>query len=165
MSMGRVIAILASGVVLASCSMSMPSMEFFKSGPSSDVLRVESEPPGADVRTSEGQNCRTPCELTVAVTNDFTVTYSLNGYQPHTVQVRSDPDGSKLQPNPVFAELKSLSSPAAKKKPAAKKVAAKKKPDQTQGSAFEPTTATTPTSTSTSTSSSPSAFPWPDPPR
>ena len=41
MSMGRVIAILASGFVLAACSMSMPSMDFFKSGPASDVLRVE----------------------------------------------------------------------------------------------------------------------------
>ena len=152
--MGRVIAILASGYVLAACSMSMPSMDFFKSTPASDVLRVESEPPGADVRTSEGQSCRTPCELTVAATSDFTVTYSLNGYQPQTTQVRTDPDGAKLQPNPVFAELQPLKpAPAAKKKSPARKVAKKKPVDQTQAGMPE------------QTSTSPSAFPWPDPPR
>jgi hypothetical protein len=156
--MGRVIAILASGFVLAACSMSMPSMDFFKSGPASDVLRVESEPPGADVRTSEGQSCRTPCELTVAVASDFTVSYSLGGYQPLTVQVRTDPDGSKLQPNPVFAELQPFKSPAGKKKSAPKKTVARKKPE-TQAGMPEPTT------TTTTSTSSPSAFPWPDPPR
>ena len=155
--MSRVIAILASGFVLAACSMSMPSMDFFKSGPSTDVLRVESDPPGADARTSEGQSCRTPCELTVAVTSDLTVTYSLNGYQPQTSQVRTDPDGARLQPNPVFAELQPLKPvPAAKKKSPARKVVAKKKTtDQAQSGLPE----------QTSTSSSPSAFPWPDPPR
>src|SRR5437016_4134034 len=127
--MGRVIAVLASGFVLAACSMSMPSMDFFKSGPATDVLRVESEPPGADARTSEGQSCRTPCELTVAVTSDLTVTYSLNGYQPLTSQVRSDADGARLQPNPVFAELQPFKpAAAAKKKAPARKVARKKSP-------------------------------------
>ena len=154
--MGRVIAILASGFVLAACSMSMPSMDFFKSGPATDVLRVESDPPGADARTSEGQSCRTPCELTVGVTNDLTVTYSLNGYQPQTSQVRTDPDGARLQPNPVFAELQPLKPAAAsKKKSPARKVAKKKPTDQAQGGLPE----------QTSTSTSPSAFPWPDPPR
>jgi len=153
--MGRVIAILASGFVLAACSMSMPSMDFFKSGPATDVLRVESEPPGADARTSEGQSCRTPCELTVAVTSDLTVTYSLNGYQPLTSQVRTDPDGARLQPNPVFAELQPLKpAAAAKKKAPARKVVKKKSTDQVQQSGLPEQTST-----------SPSAFPWPDPPR
>ena len=31
--------------------MSMPSFDFFKSGPATEVLRIESEPPGADART------------------------------------------------------------------------------------------------------------------
>jgi hypothetical protein len=157
--MGRVLAILASGFVLAACSMSMPSMDFFKSGPATDVLRVESEPPGADARTSEGQSCRTPCELTVAVANDLTVTYSLNGYQLQTIQVRTDPDGAKLQPNPVFAELQPFKPPAAKKKPPPRKTVAKKKPSEQAQEGFPEPTATT------STSSSPAAFPWPDPPR
>ncbi len=65
--MSRVIAIVACGLVVAACSMSMPSMDFFRSGPATEVLRIESEPPGADARTAEGQSCRTPCELTVPV--------------------------------------------------------------------------------------------------
>ena len=65
MSKSRIIAAMAFGLTLANCSMSMPSFDFFKSGPATDVLRIESEPPGADARTSQGQTCRTPCELTV----------------------------------------------------------------------------------------------------
>ena len=39
--------------------------ELLKSSPATEALRIESEPPGADARTSHGQSCRTPCELTV----------------------------------------------------------------------------------------------------
>ena len=65
--MSRVIAVAACGFILAACSMSMPSLDFFRSAPPTEVLRIESEPPGADARTAEGQSCRTPCELTVPV--------------------------------------------------------------------------------------------------
>jgi hypothetical protein len=58
--------------------------------------------------------------LTVGVTSDLTVTYSLNGYQPQTSQVRTDPDGARLQPNPVFAELQPFKPGSAKKKAPAK---------------------------------------------
>src|SRR5215813_114911 len=90
LTMSRVIAVAACGLALAACSMSMPSLDFFKSGPGTEVLRVESEPPGADARTSQGQSCRTPCELTVQSGGEMTVSYALNGYQPQTVQVRPD---------------------------------------------------------------------------
>jgi hypothetical protein len=63
--MRRVIAVTACGFALAACTMSMPSLDYFKSAPPTETLRIESEPPGADARTSQGQNCRTPCELTV----------------------------------------------------------------------------------------------------
>ena len=153
--MGRVIAILASGFVLAACSMSMPSLDIFKSAPATEVLRVESEPPGADARTSEGQSCRTPCELTVPPAGELTVTYSLNGYQPQTVQVRTESlgDGPRLQPNPVYAELQPTRPPAKKKKAPPKTTAKKTTVEQAQGGLPEPTR------------TSPSAFPWPDPPR
>jgi hypothetical protein len=64
--MSRVVAVLACGFALAGCSMSMPSLDYFRSGPVNETLRVESEPPGADARTTQGQSCRTPCELSVA---------------------------------------------------------------------------------------------------
>jgi hypothetical protein len=160
-SMGRVIAILASSVILAACSMSMPSMDFFKSGPSTDVLRVESEPPGADARTSEGQSCRTPCELTVTAAGEFSITYSLNGYQPQIMQVRADSDGGRLLPNPVYAELQPLKPPAGKKKSPPRKTAKKTTTEQAQTQRAQPERV----STSSSSSSASSAFPWPDPPR
>jgi hypothetical protein len=127
-TMSRVIAVAACGFALAACSMSMPSLDFFKSGPATEVLRVESEPPGADARTSQGQSCRTPCELTVTAGGEMTVSYALNGYQPLTLQVRpeSSPQqsygdgGVRLQPNPVYAELQPVRPPA-KKRPAVKR--------------------------------------------
>src|ERR1019366_10502096 len=54
-SICRFIAAVGCGVALAACSMSMPTFDMFKSGPSTEVLRIESEPPGADARTSQGQ--------------------------------------------------------------------------------------------------------------
>jgi hypothetical protein len=147
--------------------MSMPSLDFFKSTPESEMLKVESEPPGADVRTTQGQSCRTPCELSVSGGGEMSVSFELNGYQPQTVQVRAEGSSGgaygesssgppRLQPNPVFAELQPMKpAPAAKKKaPARKKTAAKKKSE----------TVTEP-ATSEPGGSSPSAteYPWPEP--
>src|SRR5436305_7654411 len=112
--MKRVIAIAACGLSLAACS-SMPSWMQFdvlsKSAPSTTSMQFESEPAGAEARTSLGQSCRTPCSLAVSA-NEFTVTFALAGYQPQTVPVRvvapgdgSDADMPRLVPNPVFVEL------------------------------------------------------------
>jgi hypothetical protein len=133
----RVIAAVGCGLALAACSMSMPSFDFFKSTPSTEVLRIESEPPGADARTSQGQTCRTPCELTVPTDNELAVTVQMSGYQPQTMPVRAD--GKGLQPNPVYVELQ----PAAPVKPVRPAPAPKKKtsaaspppPRQTQAAA------------------------------
>src|ERR1700675_3617027 len=92
-STSRIIAAVACGLALAACSMSMPSFDFFKSGPSTEVLRIESEPPGADARTSQGQTCRTPCELTVPTDSELAVTVQMTGYQPQTLPVRVDGKG------------------------------------------------------------------------
>ena len=138
----------------------MPSMDFFKSTPPTEVLRVESEPPGADARTSQGQSCRTPCELTVQSGGEMSVSFALTGYQPQTVQVRPEVaptsysdsgSGGRLQPNPVYAELQSLKPPA-KKKSAPRKQTAQK-------------TAPAPAPDTTATSSAPSrgGFQWPEP--
>src|ERR1700732_1804411 len=121
-SMSRIIAAVACGLALAACSMSLPSFDFFKSGPSTEVLRIESEPPGADARTSQGQTCRTPCELTVPTDSELAVTVQMTGYQPQTLPVRADGQ-SRLQPNPLYVELQ----PAAPVRPARPAPVAKKK--------------------------------------
>jgi len=129
--MKRVVAIAACGISLAACS-SMPSWmqfetpSFMKSAPAATTMQFESEPAGAEARTSLGQACRTPCTQTVTA-NEFTVNFSLPGYQPQTVPVRvvasadgSDAEGARLVPNPVFVELQPA-GPAAKKPAPAKK--------------------------------------------
>jgi hypothetical protein len=142
--------------------MSMPSMDIFKSTPPTEVLRVESEPPGADARTSQGQSCRTPCELTVQSGAEMSVSFALNGYQPQTVQVRADVapasysdsgTGGKLQPNPVYAELQSVKPPGKKKSTPTRKQTAQK-----------PAPAPAPATASTSAPQrSSGGFVWPDP--
>ena len=104
--MSRVIAFVACGFTLAACSASMPSLDFLKSSPATETLRIESEPPGADAKTTQGQTCRTPCELTVQGGGDLSVTVALNGYQPQTVALRSDQAEGKLSPNPLYVELR-----------------------------------------------------------
>src|ERR1700732_1728743 len=98
-SICRVIAAVACGSALAACSMSMPSFDFFKSTPTTEVLRIESEPPGADARTSQGQTCRTPCELTVPTDSELAVTVQMTGSQPQPLPVHADGKGgdSRLQ--------------------------------------------------------------------
>ena len=93
-------------------------------------MQFESEPAGAEAKTSTGQTCRTPCSLAVTA-NEFTVSFALPGYQPQTVPVRvvasNDPRDAntegetappRLVPNPVFVELQTGAPPAAARKPA-----------------------------------------------
>jgi len=131
--MSRVIAVVACGFSLAACSTSLPSLSSFKPSPSSEALRIESEPPGADAKTSLGQSCRTPCELTVPSGGDLAVTLSLSGYQPQTIPVqreaapaaeRSSEYGgaaARLTPNPVYVELEPAPAAPPAKKPVRKK--------------------------------------------
>ena len=127
-----------------------------------EVLRVESEPPGADARTTQGQSCRTPCELTVPAGGEFGVSFALNGYQSQTVQVRSDTSpGSasgefgpvaRLQPNPVYAELQPAKPPGKKKAP----------PKKTAKKAAPATAAQAPPGAPASSATS-GGFAWPEP--
>ena len=159
--MRRVIAVMACGFALAACTMSMPSLDFFKSAPPTEMLRIESEPPGADARTSQGQNCRTPCELIVPAGGDMAVSFALNGYQPLTVPVRTEQPGgpsagneARLQPNPVYGELQPASPPRpAKKGPAAKKKTTAQRTAPSQGTAPDPNAAY------------PAGYPWPPAPQ
>lgn len=115
----RVIAVVAGGLMLAACSATMPSLDFLKSAPQSETLAIASEPPGAEAKTSLGQSCRTPCQLSVQPGSEFSVTLALSGYQSQTVSVRPEADGStlRLAPNPVHVALQTVKPP---KKPIAK---------------------------------------------
>jgi hypothetical protein len=117
-NIARVIAVAACGLAFASCS-SLSLMQSFE--PEDVSLTIDSAPPGAEARASNGGVCRTPCTLSVFGTNDFTVTYTLDGYVPQTVPVRSiqavrsamiDLTPSRLDPNPVFAQLEPAPPPA-----------------------------------------------------
>ena len=152
--------------------MSMPSLDVFRSSPATEVLRIESEPPGADARTAEGQSCRTPCELTVPSTGEVAISFALQGYNPQTINVRAEtpPAASyaeaapptRMQPNPVYAELTPTVPARQKKKaPAKKKVVAKRgEPGAEPGT----TTAQPQAQKQDPASAYPSNYPWPPPP-
>jgi hypothetical protein len=155
--MRRVVAVTACGFALAACTMSMPSLDFFRSTPPTEMLRIESEPPGADARTTLGQNCRTPCELTVPAGTDMAVSFALNGYQPLTVAVRIEggPGAgyeARLQPNPVYAEL----LPATPPRPTRKSLPGKKRATAKRA---------VPTPTADPNATYPTGYPWPPPPQ
>ena len=88
--MNRVIAVMACGFTVAACSASVPSLNFLNSSPPTAAVRFESEPAGAEAKTSSGQSCRTPCELTIQVAPELSATFALAGYQSETVSVRSE---------------------------------------------------------------------------
>lgn len=81
---------------------------FPKFEPAPVNIQFQSQPAGAEAKTSTGQTCRTPCSLAMAADKEFSVTFSLNGYQPQTVALQvTKPEGveTALQPNPVEVEL------------------------------------------------------------
>lgn len=105
---------------------SMPSL----GGGANVSLTIESDPPGADAKTSLGPGCRTPCMIPVPADREFSVSYALNGYLPQTVAVvpRMDaatpdiasgsggPPTVEVTPNPVYAQLQPAPPPAANRK-------------------------------------------------
>ncbi len=130
--MRRAVAIAAVGLSMAGCS-GMPSLPSLSlGGPSATTVQFESVPPGAEAKTSTGQTCRTPCAQAIAA-EEFTVTFTLNGYQPQTIPVRIaaslepiDPNtgrvpAPRLVPNPVYAELQPVPPPPPPRRRAAPK--------------------------------------------
>jgi hypothetical protein len=118
------------GIGLAGCGVSnwIPSwdLKFPSAPPPASTVQVESEPAGAEAKSSTGPSCRTPCALTIASANPFTVTFTLAGYESQTVPVAPRPAGDprdagealKFDPDPVYAQLEPV--PAKGKRPAAK---------------------------------------------
>ena len=57
-------------------------------------VQIQSEPEGAQVRTSLGYSCITPCTITVNRKDEFAVTFFMPGYEPQTVPVKTQVAGS-----------------------------------------------------------------------
>ena len=110
--MHRVIAIVSGGLALAACS--SVNLDFLKPAPVMETVRFESQPPGAEAKVSNGQTCRTPCALALPAGGPYTVTFTLNGYQPEADQIELVSMGdntSRLEPNPVLATLNPAAPP------------------------------------------------------
>ncbi len=157
--MSRLIAVVAWGFMLAACSATMPNLnlDFMKSAPQAETLAIESEPPGAEAKTSLGHSCLTPCQLAVQPGSEFSVTLALSGYQPQTVSVRPEAEGAtappRLRPNPVHVGLQTLTP----KKPIAKK----KKSVATTARPAAPTPAFAPAPSASEAAPSATNYPWP----
>jgi|SRR5215831_11695874 len=141
--MYRVLAIVGGALALAACSTpDWMSFDSFKSGPSLDNVSMESEPPGAEAKASNGQTCRTPCSLALPVDSAMTVTFTLAGYQPESERlevIQGSGDPPRLRPNPVVVELTpAAAAPKVSKKPPAKKPAAKKQAARPAAPAAQP---------------------------
>ena len=121
--MRRIIALTVTGLSLAGCGGT-----WF---PTTMDITLESTPPGADAITSLGPGCKTPCTVAVpSPTDDFSVSFSLSGFQPMTMPVRItrsagsrfSPSFTSLNPDPVVAQLEPIAPPLKrpkKKKPVA----------------------------------------------
>jgi hypothetical protein len=112
------IAIAAAGLTLAGCSSF--SFDAFRATPPTVQLQLDSVPSGADALTSLGPGCKTPCSVAVPVADaGFSVTYTLNKFQPVTVPVQvihipgdfSTPASTTIDPNPVIAQLQPAGPP------------------------------------------------------
>ena len=143
--MRRVFAIAAAGFSLAGCSSFSSMGDYFKSTPPVVQVQLDSTPQGADARTSLGPGCKTPCTVSVPApeNGNFTVTYSLNKFQPATVPVsvvRNPGDFTtaatvNVDPNPVVAQLQPAGPPP---RPPRKHGVRPKKPRPPKGDAAAP---------------------------
>ena len=107
-------------------------MDSFKSSPVPVTVQFDSIPPGADVVTSVGPGCKTPCSIPIATETGFSATFNLPKYQPMTVPVTvtkvpgdlTTAASTVVDPSPVVAELQPMTPPRRAARKAAKKRAA-----------------------------------------
>ena len=165
--MYRVLVVAGGAFALAACSTpDWMSFDSLKPGPSLDSVSIESEPPGAEAKASNGQTCRTPCSLALPIDAPMTITFSLAGYAPETERlevIQSSGNAPRLGPNPVVVELTpAASAPSVAKKPATKKPAAKKQ--ARPASAVAPASAAAPAPMTASPAQQTSPWPTNPPP-
>jgi hypothetical protein len=133
MCRSRAIAAAAMLTVLAGCSADSSGDQWLAANqaalmrvaprplPAAETLRFESRPPGADVRTAEGQACRTPCALALPLRSQ-TVTFSMSGYLPQIIpvqvmqpaersEVTFESEPPSFAPNPVTVALEAAPPP------------------------------------------------------
>jgi hypothetical protein len=121
MKIFRIIALAITGTSLGTSlgGCSSFSFDYFKSAPPSIQVQLESNPPGADAKTSIGPGCKTPCSVAVAAPDTgFSVAYTLDKFEPQTVQVKvirnpgdfSSPATTVTDPNPIYAELQAAAA-------------------------------------------------------
>jgi hypothetical protein len=168
--MYRVLVIVGGALALAACSSSPDwlSLDALKPAPIMDTVRFESEPPGAEAKTSTGQTCRTPCALALSVNSPVTVTFTLNGFLPESesiepITVSGGP--TQLRPNPVMVELSP--APPSPQKPVKKPAPKKPAPKQAAKPAAKPATGAQPAPaamTAAPAQPQPAAAPWPSTP-
>lgn len=118
--MRRVIAIAFAATSLAASLGGCSSWDLLKPAPTMVDIRLESNPPGADAKTSLGPGCKTPCSVAVpAPDTSFTVDFSMDKFLPQTVPVQvvrntgafNTAPPIVFDPNPVVAELQPAPPP------------------------------------------------------
>jgi hypothetical protein len=118
---GLVIAAVAGlGAALAGCSGMSDMFSSQPAAPPVESVQFESQPPGAEVRSEQGQTCLTPCALSIPAQSQA-VTINKIGFVPQTVQITAGdpPDHSfwegtpppTLVPNPVQVVLQAVAPP------------------------------------------------------
>jgi hypothetical protein len=127
MKLDLTFALVICGLGLAACgsSQTLPGLDAFKPKPTTTTLLVQSNPDGADARSSLGGTCRTPCTMAIAVAGDFTISFARDGYEPQTVTIHSTmseggyttPASPTLDPNVVSATLKPQAKQPARQRP------------------------------------------------
>jgi hypothetical protein len=88
-------------------------------------MLIESNPAGAQAKTSFGKACTTPCTMLIGESTDFAVTFSLAGYVPQTLTVHAtmksggwtEPSAPAFDPPSLFPTLEKETPPAVARKP------------------------------------------------
>jgi len=164
--MNRVFVIAASGLALAGCTSGSGTDWLPKFEPAPVSIQFQSEPAGAEAKTSTGGSCQTPCAVSVPPDKEFSVTFSLAGYQPQTVPVQlTKPEGveTALQPNPVAVELATAAKTPPKRKPTrgAATTSSVPKPAAARTVAPRPAAAAPAPAATAPAATTPATDPWP----
>jgi hypothetical protein len=127
MKLDLTFALVICGLGLTACgsSQTLPGLDPFKPKPTTTALLVQSNPDGADARSSLGGTCRTPCTMAIATAGDFTISFDRDGYEPQTVTVHSTmseggyttPASPTLDPNVVSVAVKAQAKQPVRQRP------------------------------------------------